>query len=545
MREFCIALINAGVVIVTRRQAEQTLSAWFGADTVSAAPIRRSMPTGEVALLLRANPDVVENDDNVLGFHRIYRDGVPLRRYIAMLRRLCAADFVSAENERFVDKDYYLKKVQAWFASGHATVLERHTGVEYFALFRSGTCVLVSVGVYEATDRPCTPFFHFVHAGSSLQHTCGHDMLGIADVEGQQALREMLLEVVPILGGPSMALIYAVSSSVVASFRFAKVELCRAVHSTGGRLGDLSWVYRCTPAYDVVPIADENVVAKAMRAVHDESLADDIAHLLEGDNVPVGLLLRYDVAKAVCAIPHSQAVNRLRYAGLLSRRDLLVPTAIYARHDKVQCSSIIHSVDAEGRVVGRKWLIRVIALFSLCAAVVTAYLFSLDRNVNSAEVFGTGIAMVTVLLITLPQLYVECIGAGYSIRELYRGCVPMAALMEREGVAFLKECLRKGADVEGVISGRHGCFLLGTARGGLEVGPVKVDDLDDRWDYGLNDRGVLCLRYRGIVGDMQVREQEVDGKMCRWWHCAVVGSTIVKGVSKCEVLDKLGQGEIG
>lgn len=396
MREVCTALITMGLVIVIKSQHEQALCAWFGTDTVSAERIRRSMPTGEVAILLRANVDMVENDDNLLEFQKLHRDVVPAGLYVAMLRRLCAADFVSAENEHFVDKDYYVKKVQAWSDLGHATVLERHTGVEYFALFRSGTCVLVSVGLYEATDRPCTPLFHFLHEGLPLQYTCGHDMLGVADVEGQQALRHVLSDVVPILGGSSMALIYAVSSSCVGEFRFVKVELCRPAQIPGGKLGDLSWIYRCTAAYDLVPIADENVLAKAMRAVHDKSLADDIAHLLEGDNVPIGLLLKYDVAKAVCAIPHQQAVNRLRYAALLSQRDLLVPTAAYARYNNVTCSSIIRSVDAEGRVVGRKRFIRGIVVFPLLVAAVSAYCISRDENVNSAEVLSTGIAIGTI-----------------------------------------------------------------------------------------------------------------------------------------------------
>ncbi|KAI0564491.1 hypothetical protein FGB62_25g610 [Gracilaria domingensis] len=540
MHAFCTALVRAGVVLVTHSQTEQPLvSSWFGPDTVTVVQFRRNLPGGEIALLLRAHPNLGEKNQSL-----------PPRRNIPpndidVLRMLCSADFVSAENEHFVDHDYYLKKVQAWPASGHATVLERHTGVEYFALFRSGICLLVSIGVCDATDRPCTTFYDFVHAGKPLLYACGHDMLGIAGVEEQNALRLMLGDVVPILGGPSMALIYGVSSGCVAGFKFAKVELCKAEFSPGGMVGDLSWVSRCAPGFDVVPIADEVVVADAMRAAHDGKLASDIAHLLEGNDVPVELLLEYDVAKAVCAIPHQRAVNRLRYAALLSRRPLLVPNSTDARYDGVKPTSIIQNVDAEGRVVGHKWLVRAIALLSLCGAAVSAYFVSIDENVSRAEILGTALAVGTVLLITLPQIFVETIGAGYSIGELYRGCLPMTVMMKRKDVAFLKECLRNGADVEGVISGRHGCFLLGRARGKLEVGPVKVEDLDDRWDYGLNDKGVLCLRYRGLVGDMQVRERMINGMKCRWWHCAVYGSEIVKGVNKGEVLEHLGSGEIG
>lgn len=42
------------------------------------------------------------------------------------------------------------------------------------------------------------------------------------------------------------------------------------------------------------------------------------------------------------------------------------------------------------------------------------------------------------------------------------------------------------------------------ARGTLEVGPVQINDLDDRWDYGIKANGELCMRHRGRVGAMQV-----------------------------------------
>eukprot|EP00178_Gracilaria_changii_P001241 TRINITY_DN1171_c1_g1_i1.p1 TRINITY_DN1171_c1_g1~~TRINITY_DN1171_c1_g1_i1.p1 ORF type:complete len:612 (+),score=67.05 TRINITY_DN1171_c1_g1_i1:925-2760(+) len=538
MRAFCSALTSTGVVVVTQSHAEHALvSSWFDSGTTIVTSFCRDMPTGEVAYLLRAHPKLPESK------HTIPQNASP--RDMAVLENFCKVGLVSAANEHFVNDDYYITKVQAWSAAGHATVLERHTGVEYFALFRSGMCLLVSVGVYEATDRPCTTFYNFVHAEEPLKHTCGHDMLGIVDTEGQHVLRSMLGDIAAILGGPSMALIYAVCSGCVAGFRFAKVDLCKAEVARVGKLGDLSWVKKCAAGYDVVPFADEKIVAKAMQAAHDAEVAFDVERLLEGDNVPVELLLSYDVAKAVCSIPHQRAMNRLRYAALLSRRDLLIPTNLDARYDKVEATSIIHSLDAEGRVVGHKWLVRVIVLLSICGAAVAAYFVSRDDNVNSAEVLGTALAVGSVLLITLPQIFVEAIGTGYSIGELYRGCLPMTVVMKRRDVAFLKECLREGADVERVISGRHGCFLLGRARGSLDIGPAKVKDLDDRWDYGLNDRGVLCLRYGGLVGDMQVRERTIEGKLCRWWHCAVVGNKIVKGVSKAELLKYLGEGEIG
>ncbi|CAN8074821.1 unnamed protein product [Agarophyton chilense] len=546
MHAFSIALAGAGVILFTDRQIKQSLPAWFPAGAVHPVPyLAGSTPPDEVAFLLRARPNLVSNDV-YKNLHTVLPDHISLRRYAAVLACLVKADFISSENEQLLDDHYYLAKVQAWSAAGYANVLERHTGIEYFARFNPDVCVLISVGLYSATDRPCDTLHDFVYERAPLRYTLGHDTLGVANTEGQNSLRSMLHDVVSLLGGPSMALIYAVSSGCVAGFRFAKIDLCRAEYSSGGELGDLSWISRPPKGYDIIPIADERVVGDAMMSLHCEGFDRDMEKMLEGDNVPVPILLRYDVRKAICAIPHRRAMNRLRYAALLSRRTIVVPDATNALYPRVEPTSIIHTVNVEGRIVRREWLVRSAIVFvAVCGAAGAGYGVSRDDRVNDAEVLGTVLAVLIGLVITVPQLYVECIGAGYSIGDFYRGCLPMTLIMERRGLAFLKECVRKGADVEGVISGRNGCFLLGRAKGNLGEGPVKVEDLDDRWDYGVNDKGVLCLRYRGLVGDMQIREREKKGKMCRWWHCAVIGSKIVKTVSPFEVRKLLGDGEIG
>lgn len=473
------------------------------------------------------------------------------QRHLNLLHGLAIADFVSAANEHFTAPDHYFRKVQSWFASSHCIRLEVHTGVEYFAQLRAGLWMMVSIGLQSASDRGRVTLRQFLYEGHAINPECVQDHIGHADAGGMDDLRRFLHESVLLLAGPNMSLIHDVHFDKLDGIQFAKIELCRDVRTNDSieEHGDLSYISRRAPGFMTLFRGNLRVAAEAMRTVFDDTHERNMGDLFEKDNVSIAIYKEYDIAKAIRVVPHAYAVNRRRYAGILAHRRLDVPTAQTAVHNHVTPTQRIHRVTTERVAVNHEWLVLIMfTSLSIVGAGIAAFAVSLDSRVTSADLLTVTVTILIFLMFSLPQLYVSVMGGGYTIGEFFRGCVPIAACLRRHDVAFLKECVSRGVDVENFVSGRFACFLMNEARGRFEVGPVQIRDLDDRWTYGINGNGELCMRYRNKVGVLQplAKKCPVSGRILRWWHCAVIAhGEIMKGVLTSDVKIELGDGEVG
>lgn len=533
MSVFVRGLCTGGVVIMVSARVAGDVTAWFGEKVVTVQDVSCREPIGFRVLNLVLGP-MISNP-----------------QYSVLLQKLMEADFVCAENEHFIKADHFRTKVRSWFTAGHCAVVDDATGVEYFAQCRSRLWMIVSIGVQSASNKGTVTLHDFVYENMELNHSCFQDRLGRGT--GVLApLRSFLADVIAILGGPSLSLIHDIHLDSCGTFHYAKIELCRDVRVEGHveEARDLSYISPLPRGFTISSTCNEIVAAEAMRCIHNDKHEDLMGKLIESESCPVEIYLEYDIAKAVRVIPNTHAVMRRRYAGLLSRRERnlsgIIPDLSHAQHPTEQKTSLIRSVDAEGYVV--QYGLPTIAIMSVISAALTGaivFAISRDSDVNAADMSTLGLTSIAFLMITLPQLYVSFIGDGYSIAELYRGRVPLQRMLKLHGVGFLRECVAEGVAVENAISGRNACFLMGRATGRLPIGPVRLQDLDDRWDYGISGNGALCMRYKGIVADMQVIQRSVGGRQRRWWHCAVLGNHIRKGMGTDNVKEILGNGEVG
>lgn len=426
-------------------------------------------------------------------------------RYCALLDRLGDLGFLREPNKRFVPDVHkaYRKMVNKWLADSHSIVVDNRTGVEYFAQFRNDSWMMVSIGVQSASDIGGVKLHEYLCEGLDINSESFHNRIGQNDHGAP--LRDFLISAVGILGCPNTALIHDVYLDSVQEFEYVEIELCRALWGTIPEPGDISFISRTGAGITVFSQCNKDVPTAAMCTSYTSECEDDMKRQFEHSEVPLDVYLKYEIANAVRVVPHNSAVNRRRYAALLSQRKppLEVPNDVNARFVSV-CTSRIKTVDAAGRPIRHQWTIPlVLARISVCCASVIVFGLSYDLNVNAAELVATGLASLTLLLVSIPQLYVGFIG-GYHIGELYRGITPVSWILHKYGFSFLRECLSKGVNVEPFISGHNASYLLNKAAGNIRMPRPRLRDLDDRWNYGVNKDGQLCIRYRNAIGVMRV-----------------------------------------
>lgn len=551
MEDLLVCLLGAGVIVIVQEQASEQIDSCFGNGFIIIQRASKLIEPAEyVALHLTIDPKLIPSDDP----EQASQSTCPLSPQLKYaLGKMADMGFISPLNEPDSGQILYEHKVRSWFEAGFSSVVDNETGIEYFADFRDGIWMLLSIGVQSASKMGCVSLYDFVYAGQEVEPTCFHDRIGIGtEPSTMVALREFLNDAVALLGGPSMALVHEVSIDSVGTLRYIKVELCRNVRIDDDRLteeGDLSYIKRAPVGFTFTAGLDEMIAAKAMRCVHNDSYDSDIGRLFRSDMIPMDLYLKYDIAKAIRVVSHNRAIMRRRYAGIVAERkkdDLKLPCADTAEHRGIERTNLIREVDADGRVVQFGMVtLRTLGLISLIISGGAAFLISFDKTVNAAEIYSTGVETLVLLMVALPSIYATYVGYGHSVGDVYNGRAPMGWLLKRHGEGFLRECVSKGVELEGLVSGRHGCYMMGRASGSLRMGPVRIADLDSRWDYGVNDKGLLCLRYKSRVGDMQVLEEDKGGRRLRWWHCQVQESEIVKGFHPIDVIDHIGDGEVG